>query len=457
MNHILKLLSTGTIITFASLIIASYGWTQEAQVNDNGQPAREARVFDLKRAIDAALRNHPALATAEARKQAAETGIAAIGAQYRPFIAANALLSNTLAGDRSVIIGNEVTTQAVVEGSFYTSNLAFVAPIVREGNLTVTTLPSERVAKAAYEAVEFQHEVTSNDVISNVTETFYTALSDREEADISKQLVELNRLIAKNERLRFAQNLIPKMDVLSAEASLASAEAALANALTDLATSRRNFAAAIGLDPISDEVQKLELVDKEEPVPPVEALEDLLARARSRHPSILAQGAIVQLAKEVLTRTNSERYPIVDVGLSIGTTDDYDLPTDFWSLRSFARLSWNIFDFGTVNLKVQQQAEVMQVEERALDQIRSEVAQAVIEAHRNFANAQSQVPSAKKAVELQEEVVRNARKQHKQDLIPLADLLRGEAALASAHKSLAQAKYNARIEYGTLRTAIEGL
>lgn len=412
------------------------------------------RVYDLKVAIETALRNQPALATAEARSRAARTGIAVEGAQYRPYFEAHASAGKTLAGDRDVAFRDDVGVIALSSDPFYTAALSVVVPLIREGRLPFMTLPSEEIAKARHESVKFVEQLTRSEVVRNAAVAFFTVLSAKEDVGVNERVVDLNRLLLDESRLKFQQQIVAQVDVLAAESALVSAQAELSAARTNLARNLESFLAALGLDPSSGDLQGVEVVDGGDGPPPVRALDDLLREVTSRHPSVLAQAATVRQAMATLEQQKTERYPTLDARATIGTVDDYSLPLDFWSFRSSLRLNWRIFDFGGLNLRIKQQAEIVEAEKRALEQARNQAAQPVITAYGKLRSGESGLSAAQKAVDLAEEQVRVARQRFGQNLIPRSDLLRSEVNLAGARKSLVQGQYALRIDHAILQEAI---
>ena len=260
----------------------------------------QPRVYDLKSSVDIALANNPGLATADLRAESAKTGISVAGAQYRPTLDNVLTAERVLAGEKSQTVGATSSVNNTVPAQqIYSGVLNFNVPLVREGRLVWVTLPSEQAAAAHYEAVKNQMLLTRADVAGTVAVTFFAALGAMEDVKVSKQFVELNRVLLNNARLRFGQQMIPQSEVKAAEAGLASAEAALAEARSNLTRGLSNFLTSIGYDASPEAVEKTELVDRDEAPAPPGPLVDLLKQANSTHPSILAQEANVKQAEQV--------------------------------------------------------------------------------------------------------------------------------------------------------------
>ncbi|MBI4635612.1 MAG: TolC family protein [Candidatus Rokubacteria bacterium] len=428
-----------------------------AQQGNAGRAVQRAaddpvRSYDLSLAVETAIRNHPALGTALARSEASKTGIAVAATKYRPSIVTSVAVNKTLAGNESVVIQNEIVTQALPVDPFYTASVTLVVPIIREGRLTFTSLPSEEVAKAGYESVKYGEQLARAEIRRDVTVAFVTALAAREAVRVNEQTVELNRRLVSDTRVKFEQQLIPQSDVLAAESALAAADAALATARIDLARSQTDFVNALGLDP--SERRSLELVDTGDPPPPVPPLEALLRQVMSRHPSALTQEAIVRQAQATLEQLTRERYPTLDFDLTVGSVDDFSPPVDLYSLRALFRLNWKIWDFGNLDLRIKQQTETLRAEKRTADQVKTLVSKEVISAYRNFVATQSGLQAAQKAVASKEELARAAKERFEQDLIPLSALLQSEVDLAVARNTLTQTSYTLRIQYAQLQAAL---
>jgi outer membrane protein TolC len=431
----------------------------------------QARVYDLKSAVDIALANNPGLATADLRTQAARIGISVAGAQHRPTLSNVLTAERVLAGDKSQTVGSDSSVNTTVPAQqIYSGVLNLHVPLVREGRLVWVTLPSEQAAAAHYDAVRNQMLLTRADVAGTVAVTFFAALGAMEDVKVSRQFVELNRVLLNNARLRFGQQLIPQSEVKAAEAGLASAEAGLEEARSNLTRGLSNFLTSIGYDASPEAVEKTELVDRGEAPAPPGALADLIKQANSTHPSILAQEANVKQAEQVYRVLETERYPRLDfttrlqgADTNVSSTDNNgnnagvssnDKHTDFWSLRVLLQMNWRIWDFGLLALKLKQHERTIQAERSALNQSKNQVTKGVVGAYQTLSNAQSRLLAAEKSVDLAEEMARVARERFRQNLIPGSEVLQAEAKLAAARKALIQTGYEVRIDQALLRIAM---
>ncbi len=426
----------------------------ESPAGSGAPPVPAGLTYDLALAVETALQRHPALAGAAARADAARTGVDVAGAQYRPYIEGKASVQKTLAGDRAVVIADEVAVRTLTTDPFYTGSLGLVVPLIREGRLVFTTLPSERVAAAGYESARQAQQLARTEVVGHVTVAFLRALSAREELRASERVVELRGALVDTTRLRFEQGLLPRAELMAAESALAAARADRAVAQNAALRALADFVTALGLDPAAVPVDDLRLVDGTEPGPPPGPLPALIEEALARHPAILGQDGNVRQAVAAREVLQSARYPTLEATTTLGAVDDFSAPVDFWSLRALIRLNWKIFDFGALRLRLRQQDQIIEAERRALEETRHRVAQSVIAAYRTLSGAESRRQAAEQAVELADEQARAARERFQQNLIPHADLLQAEVNLDLARKLLVQAEYAVRIDQALLRMAM---
>jgi outer membrane protein len=414
------------------------------------------RTYDLKLAIETALRENPALAAAAARMRAAKTGIEVAGAEYRPVVEGRAGLSGTLAGENTVVFGDGFVARGLDANPLYGASLSLVVPVVREGGLTLgkTTLPSVDAARFRYDTIRHEQDVARSEIVGNVAVAFFTALAARGELAVAGRLVELNQVLYDNARARFEQQLTPSADVLAAESSLITARADLEIARSALTTSVQAFVAALGLDPSIARMQEIELVDRDDPMQPLEPLDDLLQQMISRHPVIRAQEAKLKEATARLERARTDRYPTLDAVMTIGAADDFSFSFEDWAWRAGLRLNWRLFDFGILNLKIKEQSEVVEAEKRVIGQLKNQLSQPVIRAYRNLTASRARIAPAAKLVELTEELARAAHERFQQNLVSTADVLRAEVSLANARKALILARANARLDRALLHVAL---
>jgi outer membrane protein TolC len=438
----------------AGVVLAVVGAAAQVPSAPARDPAPVASgAYDLKRAIEVALQRHPRLTAAGARSEAAKTAIASAGAQFRPHLEAHGSLAHTLAGDRDVIFREETAGRSANRNTpFYTGALVFSVPIVREGTLPFLTFPSELAARARYDSARLAERLNRTEVVANVAVAFYTAVAAREEIAVSQQLVNLNRALYENARRRLEQQLIPQSEVLAAEAALFSATSDLEAARANLAGNLNAFLNSLGVD--APEGAGVDLVDREEAVPATLVLDELLRQTTSSHPLVRAQEAKVKEATAALERVRTERYPTLDAVMSVGAVDDFSLTVDAWAMRALLRLNWRVFDFGALDLKLKEHAEQLLAERAALQDVRNRVAQPVIVAYRNLASSRSRITAAEKSVELAEELARAARRRQEANLVPLSDVLKAEAAVATARRTLIQSKNAVRIDHALLQLAL---
>jgi outer membrane protein TolC len=402
--------------------------------------------YDLKSAVAAALRNNPSVSAAGARLRAATTRIAAAGAQYRPFVEARASLGGTLAGDNDVTFRDDIATRSFDANPFYTGAVRLVLPIVREGTSPFLELPSEVLAKSGQAGARQAERLARAETVGNVTMAFYSMLAVREYHNGSRDVVTLSQALRDSVQRRFERQLVPQVDVLSAESALATARGELGVAEQNLAKARELFALSLGLNPSSEAARSLEVVKGEDSRRPPVGLEELLRQTTTNHPSVLVQQAKVQEAEAARALLRTERYPTLDAVLAAGAIDDFEGSVEGWSLRALLRLNWKIYDFGALGLRIKEQEELISAERRTLEHVRNQLSQSVVTAYRNVEGSRLRLASAEKAVELAMEESRVAARREQQGVAPASDTFKARVKEAAARRELAQATYAVLIE-----------
>ena len=412
-----------------------------------------AQAYDLKSAIDTALRNHPTISVASARARAAATRTAAAGAQYRPFVEGRASLGGTLAGDRDVAFRDDIATRSFNANPFYTGAVRLVVPVVREGTVPFLELPSETAARAGQVGARHAERLARAETIGNVTMAYYTMLAVKDHVQASRQVVDLSQSFRDSVQRRFQQQLVPQVDLLSAEATLASARSDLGIAEQNLAKAQELFALALGFDPLAERTRTLDVVRTDATRRPLAALDDLIRQTSANHPSVLIQQAKIDEAEAVRRVLQTERIPTLDAVLAGGVIDDFNLPAEGQSLRALLRLNWRIFDFGALALKIKEQEEIVNAERQALYHVRNQLSQTLVSAYRNLEASRLRLSSAEKAVELAAEEARVAARREQQGLGPASDTLRARVKEATARRELAQATHALAIEEAAIAMA----
>ena len=410
--------------------------------------------YDLKTAIETAVRNHPSVTVAGARVKAATTKTAAVGAQYRPFVELNASFGGTIAGEKNFTFREDTAQQGFNASPFYAGAVRFVMPIVREATSPFLVFPSERVAQAGQAGAEYAVRLARVESVGNATMAYYSMLAVREYLAASRQIVDLSQSLLGSVQRRFQQQLVPQVDVLAAESALVTARGELGIAESNVAKARELFALALGIDPGSERARTLDVVKTEEPRRPLAMLDELLKQMNAGHPSVLIQQAKVQEAEATRDLLRSGRWPTLDAVLAGGGIDDlHSSSNDSASLRGILRLNWNVFDFGVLSLRIKQQDETITAERGGLEQVRNQLGQSLVTAYRNFESSRLRLASAEKAVELAVEESRVASQREQQGLAPSEDTFKARVREASARRELAQASYASLIEEAAIAMA----
>lgn len=425
--------------------------------------AGPAGPWSLQRVIDAALASHPLLASAGARNEAARTGVDLARAGYRPYLDAVGRVQQFLAGDYSRVVADDTVAEREAD-QVYSGSLRLTLPLVREGGVPwVTTLPSEDAARASHDSARYALQITRSEVIGTARIAFFAVLGAEAEVAARQDVAEASRALRDGVRERFAQELVPRADLLRADAALAVAEAELAAARTRRHSALAELAILVGLEPEGTAAQELRVVGGDEALPEVAPLGELLRQAET-HPRILAQRARVEQAEAVRRQLATERWPAVDLGARIGgaaTSGGHssrnhsgDNGGEAWDLRVLLQLNWRLFDFGALDLKLKRQAELVQAEQYALAAARRQIALGVSRAYADYSRSLGRVLSAEQAVEAAQELARAARERRAQEMMAQADMLRASADLALARTSLAQAWLAVRTHHAQLRMAL---
>ena len=439
-------------VGIAGLVVIATAVPASAQTPPTAQSSRT--VYDLQTAIETAKRNHPTVLSAGARREAATTRTAVAGALYRPFVEGHGSIGGTLDGDRDIAFRDGDATQSRTSNPFYTTAVRFVLPVVREGTLPWLRLPSEDVAGAAQAGAQQVERLARAEAAGNASMAYYSVLATRENLRTSREVVEHSRAALEAVQRRFQQQLVPQVDVLNAESTLASAQSQVMAAQADVAKALELFALALGLDPST--AKTLEVADSRAERVPMAPLDQLLQRTTTRHPSIVFQQERIREAEATVDVLRTQRYPTLDAVMGIGAIDDFKSTIDAWSWRALLRLNWNIYDFGTLGLRLKQQNEVVAAEKRTLEQVKSQVSQALITAYHNLDASSARLAAAEKSVQLASEEVRVAASRERQGLSPASETLIARVKEAAAQRALTLARYATLIEQAAVTMTTGG-
>ena len=280
------------------------------------------KIYNLPELIDIAERTNPntRVAWEHARQAASTVGlsqsayfpylIASAGAGYeRAFLPFPTLQLGPGPTDVSIKGGGTLTTEAAAERA--TVGLKWLLFDFGERK-AVVTIAKERLmmANVGFNAVHQQ-------IVFMVTRRFYELNTARQKVQVAESSLRAANTVAKSAQSRFDHGLGTKPEVLQAEQQSAQAAFDLEAARGALSDAQVAFVESLGILPTT----KLQVADvSEKPFSEysTDTLEELIQRALSQRPDLVAKLADLRARKAEIKKARAAYYPKVALGANAG-------------------------------------------------------------------------------------------------------------------------------------------
>ena len=409
----------------------------QADGGDRAEARPDSVRLSLVEAVESALRTHPAVSGAEARRRAAAASVAEARAAWLPTVAASALarrhqepmvvaplhgfsLQSPPSFDETLYQGHASAEYALFDGA-------------RSARV--------RAASAVESSLEAGVAVAREAVLAEVTSAYLAAVTARDV--LRAQRLRVTALEEEGERsaLLFREGRAPRLAVLRAEAALSRARAQREAAAEELSLALRRLARVSGLD--DARVRGATLV----PLAPHEgerpSRERLVDRARGAGNPTLAQAEDRVAATE--SRVAAARSLFLPRVALTGRYSAFGAPsaelTGEW--QAGVEVSYPLFTGGVRTAAVERaraDADAARAERRLVERRLVDAVDAGLSA---YATARARIEALEAAVAQGEEVARIEALALASGAGVQTDYLRAEAELAETRSALAQARHAA--------------
>lgn len=403
--------------------------------------------WTLKRCIEYALDNNPDLLAAKAKISVSLYGLDYQTNALYPRLdlsASTGYLSGSSTSPYSVIKGitEEWLRNKSTSGGYLSATLTMNAPIFKEGVFFGKNAPSINIASEQVSIDKYAFEAKKNEVIYNVTGSFFSLLKNNEDIKAADEHL---RSLESDYRLagaKYKEGLISKNDLLMIEVKLESGRKdirAFRNVSMQLMA---DLAVKMGLEP----AMPLTVSEGEFRLPVLDTPEHLIRHALENRPEIAAQKEQVSMARENLRLAENLMSPGLDFELSHSSAMSYSSgSSSMWT--GVLKMSLLLYDFGATRSKIRGQEAMVTEAEKALLSLKNAVSQEVVNAYTNISNAWLDIGLKEKILEQAAENALFIKGQFQQGLVSLSVLLEAEFGEYDARKTLAQARYDLRSYY----------
>lgn len=390
--------------------------------------------YDMRRAVESALRDNQGVVAARAGRDAAEEGRKSARGAFGPSVSTS--YGYDRLNEKPVSMGREL------DNDTYTWTVGVKQPLFTGFNL----LSSYQRAALETERQALTLEKARLDLAVQVQQAFLAYLKAGENVRSARDA--LNRLQeqAKVTRAFYDVGLRPRLDVLQAEVDVTTAESLLIAAGNSLSTQHALLNTLLALPVAADTSYVGALV----PVAFDMTLDECLELAYRNRPDMRIAAKSIEIAGKDVTRAESGLYPQVSASFNWATEGDHPevsgstlRPNGFSQWSTGVKAEWSVFEWGRTWYSGQQARQVeVQVKAQAAD-LRNQVAYDVQARLLALKDSSKRIAVATKGMAQAEEAYRVAVARYQAQVGTNTDVLDAQAKLTAAEASLT----GARAEY----------
>ncbi|HEY1788482.1 MAG TPA: TolC family protein [Verrucomicrobiae bacterium] len=274
--------------------------------NSNAVPIDPGKTYDLPELIDLAERSHPETRVAWEQARAGARAVGLSESAYYPYLAALASedFTHQLFTLTSVFPGNGIEENAGVDLSWLLFDFGGRKAAVAE-------------ARQKLMLANVNFNATHQKIVFIVTDSFYNYNITRQQVDAAQSTLEAAQTVAEASKARFDNGLGTTQDVLQAQQELAQADYDLEAARGAFDDGQVKLVRSLGIFPTT---QILVAKIPEESVSDGldEPLDDLLDRALSQRPDLLAKLASLKASQAAVRAARAAYYPKISLQADAG-------------------------------------------------------------------------------------------------------------------------------------------
>jgi outer membrane protein len=419
-------------------------------------PAAAAETLELKDAIALALRQNPQLLASQYRVEQASAAMEQARGARLPKVTLS--LSATRTDDPLGAFGFKLSQSRVSATDFtptainnpspinnFNTRVQVEAPLYTGGLIT----GAQEQAGAFVEAAQEGDEAARQQVVFHVIEAYEGVHSARAFMGVAKQAE-----AAAAEHVQVTEKLVRqgasvKSDLLSARVNLEEARLKSREAADQIDATLDRLRKLLGMAHGSDLK-----IGKADTLPVLAgSVEDHRASARLQNPRLIALRHRIDAAQAQVKMAKSGKLPQVGV-MARHDWNDRDVGLDAASYTLGAQVSWQVFDGGVIQGKVDRAAaEVVELEAQLADAEADTLLQ-VDDAWRRLARTQARLEAKQLAVADAEEAQRLVNLRYENGVATLVETLSAQAQLDKTRADRVAARYELTMAGAALRLAV---
>jgi outer membrane protein len=280
--------------------------SQMSHVSSNAVPIDLEKTYDLPELIDIAERSHPQTRVAWEQARAAARAVGLSKSTYYPYLAALASedFEHSLFALTTVFPANGIEENAGVDLSWLLFDFGGRKAGVAE-------------ARQQLMLANVNFNATHQQIVFTVTDGFYNYNTSRQQVEAAQSTLEAARIVDEAAKARYENGLGTTQDVLQADQELAQSDYDLTAAQGALDDAEVALVRALGVFP-TIQIHVAEIPENRVPENLDEPLDDLVDRALSQRPDLLAKLATLKASQAAVRKARAAYYPQITLGASAG-------------------------------------------------------------------------------------------------------------------------------------------
>lgn len=404
-----------------------------------GAPSEPPRKMSLREAEEQALKNHPALQSAQALERASLE----VPKEFR------SRLLPTLEGSLTGSMVNDDTARIFAGGvnapSLYShlgTGLSVSQLITDFGRTSNLTASAQLRARAQGEATNTTHAT----VLLQVDQSYYRALRAQAVLRVAQQTVTARQLVADQTSTLAQSKLRSELDVTFAKVNLEEAMLLLSNAENEERSAMAELSAAVGESQPHDYELQEEAIPGEMPADP----SALIADALNQRPEARQAKLEIQAAEKFARAERALRYPTLSAGATAGVAPVRpDRFSSDWAAAAI-NLQIPIFNGGLFTARGREAAQRMEVARQDARNVQNRIARDVQVAFLSATNAFKRLQLTAQLLDQAGQSLKLAQSRYDLGLGTIVELSQAQLNVTRAQIAQASAKFDYQAERAAL-------
>lgn len=430
-----------------------------AMAADTNEPAWPAAPLALRDALDAALRQNPAILKGKQDIEESQGIALQLRSTYTPKLRTTGRYTGVDAGkieSASFAIPGVFTNSVRFQGDQnWNAEVQVSQPIYAGGRLK----SAQRQSKLTQEAALASFKSVVAEALFQVRVAYHDIQLATEQVTVNEASIRLLEQELADTRRRHEAGVAPKFNVLRAEVELANAKPRLFRARNALRIAKNNLSTQLGWTVPKDAGAEipLQIAGRLEREPHEIALSEAILRALAQRSELRALRTGEKIRAEEIIQARAGYQPNVGLFAGYGWQNRtfphvLDESVNGWSAG--AQMTWDVWDFGTTKGKVDAaRARRERARIEAGDAAR-QIELQVRTAHSTFLEAQEVLDSLARVIEQAEEALRLATARAEAGTGTQLDVLGAQTALTEARTTYSQGLRDYSVAWARLERAM---